>query len=889
MVVAGEAGIGKTALVDATVEHARASGMRVLRTLGVEQHCDLAYGGLSALLAGVLHHLDRLPPVQGQSIRGALAIAHHPVSTLAVHAGLLGVLTAEAEQSAVLVVVDDAQWVDRATLDALLFCAHRLDHDAVALLIVVRTGHDDPVETGRLPRIDLAGVDAAAAEQIMAAQRPIHHAVAEQCWRATHGNPLALGELTSVLTASQRSGREPLPDPLPLGLQLGSILRRRVDAMAPATRLALLVAAAEGAGDLGAIGRSLTSIGGSLDDLAPAERSNLVRCDAGSLSWSHPLLRAAVYHAPSAPERRAIHRSLAAALDPATQYERYAWHLALAVEGPDDIVADHLAKVAAIARKRGACFSAARAYERAARLTNDPCQRARHLHEAGTSLWLAGVADASIAYFAEAAELTDDDELRAVNATLWGQAELWVHGAHVATGLFESEAERVAGRLPGRAVVLWCHLVNVHVLSLRMDRAVAAGRRAMAMASTLGPAEQAAAAVAAGLALTMHGDHAEADALVGPLHDLVVSLADTDIPGIEDLAQALAVADISRERWPQAEDLLARTIRRGRRLGMHGAISFAVAQLAELQWRSGRWAEAYAATTELVQLGQDAGDVEPITIASAYLSRIEAGLGLAADCRAHATLAIERAESRGLHSLAAWARSSLGLLALGRGEAREALRWLAPVAEETHRGSAGEPGSLWWHADWIEALWRTGDVRGARAALAEFEAAGMNAPSVWVTAASARCRGLLDDGPGATERFRQAIERFNAIGAPFERARSELCIAEHLARVGDGEAARLHADRACDTFARLGAADWTGRAELLRIGTDAHRNPLAALTPSERRVALAIGQGLSNRESAERLYVSVKTIDYHLQNIYRKLDLRSRGQLAALVHGGSQI
>ncbi len=886
VVLAGEAGIGKTALIDAIVLHAQSTGMRALRTVGVEHHGDLAYGGLSALLAGVHHRLDGLPGMQRASLEGALAIADHGVSTLAVHAGLLGVLGAEAELAPVLVVVDDAQWVDRATLDALLFCAHRLDHDAVALLIVVRMGGEEVVETGRLPRIDLAGVDAAAAEQIIAVAGPVQHAVAEQCWRATQGNPLALAELAAALTASQRAGREPLPDPLPVGLQLGAILRRRIDAMAPATRLALLVAAAEGEGDLGAIGRSLASMAGSLDDLAPAELANLVRRDGGRLTWNHPLLRAAVYQAPSAPELRAIHRSLAAALDPERHYERYAWHLGLAADGPDEAVAAHLANVAAMARGRGACFSAARAFERAARLTSDVGQRARYLHEAGTALWFAGVADASVAYFAAAADLTDDDELRAVNAALWGQAVLWVDGAHAAIALIEGEAERIANEFPGRAVVLWCHLVNVHVMSLRMDRAVAAGRRALALAAPLGPVERVSSAVAAGLALTMHGDRAEAEALIDPLHDLVRSLADTDIPGVEDLAQALAVADISRERWPQAEELLTTTIRRGRRLGLHGAISFAVAQLAELQWRSGRWAEAYAAMTELVHLGHDAGDVEPITIASAYLSRIEAGLGLADDCRAHATLAIARAEARGLHSLATWARSSLGLLALGRGDARDALHWLAPVADETRRGCAGEPGALWWHADWFEALWRVGDVQGAHGALAELEALGANAPSTWVTAASARCRGLMLDPPGGRTQLELAIEHFGALGAPFERARSELCLAERLTQVGDLVEAGRRSDRARDTFAQLGAVDWAARAESVRVGAEPRRSVLATLTPSERRVALVVGQGLSNRDAAERLFVSVKTIDYHLQNIYRKLDLRSRGQLAALVHGG---
>jgi len=885
MVLAGEAGIGKTALVDAATAHAQARGMRVRRIMGVERQGDLAFSGLSALLSGWQHHMAMLPVTQRASLEGALAVTDTPVVGLALHAGVLGVLVAEAEQAPLLVVVDDAQWVDRATLDALLFCAHRVEHDAVALLLAVRTGDSANLDTGRLPRLQLEGVDLDAAYLILSAERPIQRPVAEQCWRATRGNPLALTELAGVLTTAQRLGREALTDPLPLGLQLGAILRQRIDAMPPSTRLALLVAAAEGEGDLGAIGRALPSMEGSVDDLAPAERAGLVRREGATLAWSHPLLRSAVYHAPSAPELRAVHRALAASLDPNTHYERYAWHLALAADGPDDGVAAHLANVAALARQRGACFAAARAYERAARLTRDREQRAGYVHQAGLSLWMAGAADASLGYFEQTAALTEDDELRAINATFWGQAEMWVHGAQAAAGQLQGAAQRAEDALPARAVLLWCHLVNVNTFSLHMDRAVTAGRQAMAIASKLGPVEQVPAAVATGLALVMHGDRDEANALLDPLHDLVSALADSDIPGIEDLAQVLAVADLARERWEAAEDILVKTIRRARRLGMHGAVAFAVVQLAELQWRSGRWAEAYAAISELVQLGQDAGQVEPITIAAAYVSRVEAALGLAEDCRAHATLAIERAEPRGLHSLACWARSSLGLLALGQGDAREAVHWLAPVADETRRGEAGEPGALWWHADWIEALCRAGDTAAARRALIELESMGARAPSMWVTAAAARGHGLLDHGSAALDALQESIARFHELGAPFERARSELCLGERLVSSGAGAGAHRTLDHAVETFARLGAVDWMHRARALAGDGAPSADLLSALTPSERRVALAVGQGLSNRESAERLYVSVKTIDYHLQNIYRKLDVRSRGQLAALVHG----
>jgi DNA-binding CsgD family transcriptional regulator len=269
---------------------------------------------------------------------------------------------------------------------------------------------------------------------------------------------------------------------------------------------------------------------------------------------------------------------------------------------------------------------------------------------------------------------------------------------------------------------------------------------------------------------------------------------------------------------------------------------------------------------------------------SAYLSRIEAGIGLAEDCRRHALEAIERAEPRGLHSLAAWARSALGLLALGRGEWREAVRWFNAIADVTARGSAGEPGSLWWQADWVEARWRVGDQAGARAALDRFESEASRSAGRWAAAAAGRCRGLLaEDARDFRAAFEEARAGHDALGAPFERARTELCYGERLLAVGDGVEGRRLLDHALDTLSQLGARDWIARADSLTGGDGARTDPLHGLTTSELRVAMAVGDGLSNREAAERLYVSVKTVDYHLQNIYRKLDVHSRSQLAALV------
>jgi DNA-binding CsgD family transcriptional regulator len=583
-----------------------------------------------------------------------------------------------------------------------------------------------------------------------------------------------------------------------------------------------------------------------------------------------------------------VHRSLAAVLDPVEDQERWTWHLALAAEGPDDAVAEHLASVGHRARQRGACFSAARAFERAARLATTRERRARYLFESGTDLWAGGATEMTVDCLSEVATLAEDDDLRAANAIVLGQAELWMHGHVAAAGLLEAEAGRIEKVLPQRAVVLLCHLVNAHLLGLQMDRAVEVGRRAMAIAETQGPEAQLPAAVATGLALLLHGEGKEAGTLLDPIEGLIIALADSDIPSIEDLTQVLAIADTARERWNEAAEVIEKTLGRGRRLGLNGAVSFATALESDLQWRTGRWSEAYASMAELRQMGADAGNIEPITMASAYLSRIEAGLGMADDCRRHALEAIERAEPRGLHTLATWARSALGLLALGQGQPREALGWFTAVADVTYRGRAGEPGALWWHADWVEACCRTRDVSAAREALSRFEDEARNSAGCWAPGAVARCRGMLAVGPSFRDHFEESLALHRDLGAPFEQARTELLFGERLLADGSDADGRRVLARAFDTFSLLGARDWAGQVSRLTGEAAPRPDPLRGLTSSELRVAVAVGRGLTNREAAERLYVSVKTIDYHLQNIYRKLDVHSRSQLAALVtrHSG---
>src|SRR6478735_7750704 len=442
LVLRGGAGIGKTVLLDHAVQ--QASGFQVLHYTAVESETELPFAGLQALLGPLLVRLPEIPEPQARALRAALALESiRKTNRLAVYAGALSLLGAAAERVPLLVVVDDAHWLDRPSAEALTFAARRLTAESLALLFAVREGEGTDLGVA-LPTIELEPLKMVGSIELLRERfgSTIAAKVARHLAEATGGNPLALLEVAALLNEGERVGREPLPGHLPASESVERTVRRALRSLPPDARGPLLVAAA-----------SDSPTTGDLAALEPAEEAGLVRIHAGSVAFRHPLVRSAVYHAASADERRAAHRTLADALTGEEDADRRAWHLAAATEGPDESVAAALEAAASRFTERGGQASAWRALERAAELSEDDDACARRLHAAGRAAEHAGDVERAAVLAERALTRGRDPGVRAAARVLAWQVNDWRGLAEDDVEL-ETEAERLAPFHPARAALM---------------------------------------------------------------------------------------------------------------------------------------------------------------------------------------------------------------------------------------------------------------------------------------------------------------------------------------------------------------------------------------------------------------------------------------------------
>src|SRR5262245_47048346 len=426
LVIRGEPGIGKTALLEDTRE--RAADMHVLTARGVESEAELPFAALHQLLRPVLSHVEQLPAPQADALRGALGLA--PSSgqeRFVVFAACLTLLSELAERRPVLCLVDDAQWLDGASADALQFVARRLDAEGVLLLFGVREGEESTFEAPDIPSLQLEGLDATAAETLLAVSTGVEAsgAVRDLLLERTGGNALALLEIPSVLTSRQLAGDEPLPDALPLTRQVESVFLQRVRRLPPEVQRLLLIAAADDSENAATVAHATDPGEDGVAALNTAERAGLISVVGPRLVFRHPLVRSSVYGAASSNERRSAHRALADQLanDP-EQADRRAWHLAAAAFGPDDAVVAALDEAAERAQARAAFAVAVSAFERAAELSAEQAARARRLVEAARCASVAAEDEQAVALAARAEQITDEPRGRAELARVRGHAEI---------------------------------------------------------------------------------------------------------------------------------------------------------------------------------------------------------------------------------------------------------------------------------------------------------------------------------------------------------------------------------------------------------------------------------------------------------------------------------
>jgi DNA-binding CsgD family transcriptional regulator len=881
IVVRGEAGVGKTALLADTRE--RAADMHALTSVGVESEAELPFAGLHQLVRPALHLLDRLPGPQAHALQGALGLSDRGENErFLVSAACLTLLSELAERRPVLCIVDDAQWLDTPSADALLFVARRLGAEGIVMMFGAREGDDRRFEARGVDELVLGALDAAAADELLAHGSRMAPAVREALVEQAGGIALALVELPAALTPAQLAGAEPLPETLPLTRDVERLFSARVRRLPESAQRALLIVAADGSGALGPVSRACEELGLGADALTPAEHAGLVAVHGARIELRHPLVRSAVYQGASSSQRRAVHLALADAFDGKLDLDQHAWHRAAAALGPDDDIAAALELTAERARLRSGYAAAAAALQRAAELSVDAASRARRLVAAATAAWQAGQPDRATILLDHASPDLTEPRLRAQAAHVRGEIE-WRGGAllDAVTTLLDG-ADEVATLDPGKALDM---LYDACWAGFDIgDRALSAeaGRRASLLPRTGDRIEALRADLLAGVSRVALGDLAEIE-LVRQTLARVDELDDARSLVMAGVGFTTFGDDAMRSAVLRRADALARAS------GAVGVLSTVLVNVTITSILNGQYAVA-AGAQEGLELAREAGLENAATLHLSVLSWLAAVHGHEEECRAKAAEAIDATRTNGLalaHSIAQWA---VALLDLGSGRAEDAMTRLAALAAAPM--GVGHPYFvLNSSADLVEACVRTGRREDARPAYELLDGFARPEATVWALALSARCRALLADGDDdADVAFTEALELHSRNTRSFDRARTELLFGEHLRRRRRRVEAREHLRAALEAFDALGAVAWAERArtELRASGESARkRDPstVTELTPQELQVARFVAEGLSNKEVAAQLFLSPRTIDAHLRNVFAKLGITSRTQLAHLTLG----
>jgi DNA-binding CsgD family transcriptional regulator len=873
VVVRGEAGIGKTALLGYAV--AAAEEMLVLRAAGVETEAELAFAGLHLLLRPVLDRIERLPGPQAAALGGALGLSERGSQDRFL-AGLavLSLMSDLAEERPLLCLIDDAHWLDTASADALLFTARRLEAEGVAMVLAARDGPRSFAAVG-LRELTLAPLDSGQAGLLLA-ERAQHLAPAlkGRVLAEADGNPLALVELASALTADSAAARA---GPLPVTHSVQELLAGQIRRLGEPAALLLLLAAAEATGDLAQVLAAAGALGAGPDALAAAERAGLVAVDEARLVFRHPLVRAAAYHSAPLASRQAAHRALAGALDGQLDPDgRRAWHRAAAVSGWDEQVAAELVRTAERYRTRGGYAAVSAAYERAAQLTADGQARAQRLLAAATAAADAGQADRADRLTGQVQELAGDGLLLAEIALLRMARMTGDQRGRIAE--LAAAVTPIASRYPERAAAMLAQALRS---ALSIERELTSqllaqlDQLSLPAPARLRPLDEA----TVQRARFLLGDPA---AKAGPVRNAVAAIRQ-DPEGAEPdgrvaaSAMAFFVGDLEASR-----EISAALAAESRRRGTVGWLPGALQGLALAQIVSGEWATARASAMEGLKLALDMAALPRAAFLAALLGMLAAYTGDEAGCQAWMAECLRLGGSTPFSTDSR--HTFLALLDLGNGRFGAALDRLVKL-----QGNWWDDNSFMWLPDLVEAAARAGDSDHAHQALARYEAWLNLTGQPWAHAVAHRCRALVSDDTHAERHYRAAAGG-DYQGRPFEEARTRLLYGEWLRRHRRRGEARAQLAVAHETFEDLGAAGWARRAasELAAAGAAPAGRParkagaLSLLTPQELQVVQLAAGGLSNRDIAAQMFLSPRTVGYHLYKAYPKLGIASRAELARL-------
>ena len=884
LLIRGEPGIGKTALLEHAVS--QAAPMRVLAARGVEFEADVPFAGLHELLHPTLVLLDRLPQRHAAALRSSLGLGPRiEADRLIIGAAALGLISAYAEERPLLITVDDAQWLDRASSEAIGFAARRLFADPVSILIAIRDEEESPLLAAGLPELRLSGLDHASATALLerAAPGQVSSERADWMLNATGGNPLALLELGRESPHASTSPH----DTLPIATSVERAYLRRADGLSESARRVLLVVAASGTPELRLVQAAAAALGLSPSDVEEAEAARgLVNQRSQRIEFVHPLARAAIYHSASPADRRAAHKALANVMSGADDVDRRAWHLAAAASGWDADAATALEGAAQRARESTGYAAAASAWTESARLTEPPELRAARLFNAAQNAWLGGRAEEAVDLLGTARRLAEGLELRVDIDNLRGHIAMRrgsvLEGYRMMVGA--ADAIEPVDRLQAIRILADASL-SAFGAGHPSDM-LSAARQALDLVRPDDPPEFAVFAHVAYGALAILAGH-ESD---GPkhLHESVRLLELVPVASADPLVLFCAgLVGLFLREAEAGRDLLDRALDQAREHAPTAALPAVLFMLGRDAAATDRWELARAHYDESARVARETTQFTFFAGSTAGLAWLDALEGRADECRAHAAEALELAERYGMGFYKAWSMIALGQLELGLGRPDAALGQLMSCEAFLAEISINDP-DLSPAPDIVDALVRLGRLPEAREVADRYQPTADAKGQPFALARAARARALLAGDDRYVEEYQAAIRYHEATPDIFERARTQLYFGERLRRKRRRVEARQQLRAALKAFDQLGAAPWAERAmtelqasgETARVRDDRYRQQL---TPQELQVAVTLAEGATTREAAARLYLSPKTVEYHLRHVYDKLEIRSRDELRTVL------
>jgi DNA-binding CsgD family transcriptional regulator len=877
LVVHGDPGVGKTALLDDAAE--AAGDLRVVRTAGVEGETELPYAALQRLCAPILDLTERLPDPQRDALVVAFGLSAGPApDPFLVGLAVLGLLSESAEERPLLCLVDDAHWLDDASARALAFLARRLLAERIALVFAAR---ERGAALGGFPEIHVPPLGQRDARALLESELParVDERVLERIVAETRGNPLALLELPRGMTPAQLAGGFGLPAALPLSAQIEEHFARRLATLPGDARRWLLLAAADPTGDLALVSRAAERL--RIPESAPRTlRSDGMLDLSAGIVFRHPLARSAVYGASTADERAEVHGALADATHPEVDPDRRAWHRAQATSMPDEDVAAELERSAARARARGGSAAAAAFLERASVLTLDPARRASRALAAAQAKQEAGAFDDALRLASDAEAGPPNPSRHAEVDLLRARVAFAAERGSEAPGQLLAAARAFEPLDPRRAREIYLDALSA---------ALFAGR----LAGPCGAREVAAAV--RGLPESMTPP-AATDLLLDGLARMITEGPSTGTPAVRAALRAFGSGNIGAvegQRWrgwlagraagfiwdyETWDSLTMRQTRAAREAGALAELPFALSTRVGVCLFGGDVAGAAALNDESNALAEatDGRIVPPygVLTVAAFRGREDE---LTRSAATSTEDFLRRGEGMGL-TVSRWAAA---LLYNGLARYEDAFA----AAEE----ASEDPHELWFSnfglVELIEAASRSDRLERAAEALEILAASTGASGTPWALGIEARSRALLSDGDGAEELYREAIDRLQPTRLVVDLARAHLVYGEWLRRERRRLDARDELRTAFDVFSDCGMAAFAERARVELQATGEHArartvDTVDQLTPQEAQISRLVAEGHTNREIAAQLFISPSTVEYHLRKVFRKLDVASRTQLA---------